>query len=155
MKEAGHRTSYTARQQYVKKKNTCNMGIIYAWKMVKTHKKYQNINFGFLRVVGWWFLLYIFFRFPNYILNMLFMLTKAAKPTVFLKPSWKALIAPAMWAVGWVPMKVVLTPLMHRASVNILCSHRTLIDPQKNFTEWTKGDSMSLLSWPCPWGHFG
>lgn len=104
---------------------------------------------------GWWdgdFLLCIFFRFSNYILHMLFMLTKAAKPTVFLQPSCKALkawvLAPAMWVAERVPMEVVLTPLMHRASVNNLCSHRTLIDPQKKIKEWTK-ETACL----CPHGH--
>lgn len=38
------------------------------------------------------------FRFPNYLLNSLFTLTKAAKPTVFLKLSCKAVKARVLTA---------------------------------------------------------
>lgn len=78
------------------------MDIMYAWKMDQkdTHEKYQNINHGFL----WMVIFTYFFKFPNYLLNMLFMLTKAAKPTVFLKLPCKALqarvLAPATQAAG-------------------------------------------------------
>ena len=107
------------------------MDIIYAWKMDQKdrHEKYQNISHGFLLMV----IFIYFFRFPNYTLNTLFMLTKTAKSmTVFLKPSCKALkaqvLALAVQAVWEFPMEVALTQLMHRASVNTICSYRTLYE---------------------------
>lgn len=61
------------------------MDIIYAWKMDQKdiHENTKILTMAFLggRIVIYFF--YIFFSFPKYILNILFMLAKAAKSTVF------------------------------------------------------------------------